>query len=800
MQNANSGKVCSKGAFNSCAECIVSGPNCAWCKKLNFTKTGEQEAVRCDTQENLKTRGCSETEIISPKNIQQATQKKPLTSSSSGSSDPVQIMPQEVKLELRPDMPETIELKFKRAEGYPVDLYYLMDLSYSMRDDLERVKSLGSEIVRVLQEITGGKGKARIGFGSFVDKTVLPFTNTNKEKLKWPCQDQNVQCQPPFGYKHVLSLTSEHQKFNDMVSKQFISGNLDSPEGGLDAMMQVSACEGRIGWGNSTRLLVLATDDGFHMAGDGKLAAILDPNDEKCHLDRENLYTKSNLLDYPSVGQLAMMLDKSNIQPIFAVTENVKSVYTELQKMIPKSAVGVLSGNSDNVVKLIKDAYSSLSSSVIVTHDTLPDTLSVAYKSNCPGGDKPGEEGICDKVGIGQEVTFYVQVTAKECIKPVSFNVGPRGFTEKMRVTVTTRCECECDDPPMKDNPHCNGKGQVKCGTCSCEEGYLGQRCKCSAGQRDEEQLRRECRKDNGTECEGRGDCVCGVCQCHETEGGKTYYGTHCECDDEHCHKYKSLLCGGNGRCRCGKCECNPEYEGNACHCKKSNEQCKTGQTVCNGRGTCQCDQCQCSRGYKEPMCLTCPGCTVPCQKNCIECLAFAEGPFQKNCSQACPTTKVKVVDRLTLSTEAKKCEVKDSKNCWMDFTMEELQGFDNYSVEVLREQRCPEPPNIVAIVAGSVAGVALIGLLILLIIKALIYIKDAKEWKNFQNEKKKSKWTNYDFLCLYASLIFSFISVFRLTIRCSKKRLLRWRIPHSLESEPRSRHSMKSLTYTCHF
>uniref|UniRef100_A0AAY4CIT6 Integrin beta n=1 Tax=Denticeps clupeoides TaxID=299321 RepID=A0AAY4CIT6_9TELE len=663
LRPANSGKVCSKGAFNSCAECIVSGPNCAWCKKLNFTKTGEQEAVRCDTQENLKTRGCSETEIISPKNIQQATQKKPLTR-----------------------------------------------------------------------------------FGSFVDKTVLPFTNTNKEKLKWPCQDQNVQCQPPFGYKHVLSLTSEHQKFNDMVSKQFISGNLDSPEGGLDAMMQVSACEGRIGWGNSTRLLVLATDDGFHMAGDGKLAAILDPNDEKCHLDRENLYTKSNLLDYPSVGQLAMMLDKSNIQPIFAVTENVKS---ELQKMIPKSAVGVLSGNSDNVVKLIKDAYSSLSSSVIVTHDTLPDTLSVAYKSNCPGGDKPGEEGICDKVGIGQEVTFYVQVTAKECIKPVSFNVGPRGFTEKMRVTVTTRCECECDDPPMKDNPHCNGKGQVKCGTCryDCEEGYLGQRCKCSAGQRDEEQLRRECRKDNGTECEGRGDCVCGVCQCHETEGGKTYYGTHCECDDEHCHKYKSLLCGGNGRCRCGKCECNPEYEGNACHCKKSNEQCKTGQTVCNGRGTCQCDQCQCSRGYKEPMCLTCPGCTVPCQKfgNCIECLAFAEGPFQKNCSQACPTTKVKVVDRLTLSTEAKKCEVKDSKNCWMDFTMEELQGFDNYSVEVLREQRCPEPPNIVAIVAGSVAGVALIGLLILLIIKALIYIKDAKEWKNFQNEKKKSKWTNAD-------------------------------------------------------
>lgn len=31
--------------------------------------------------------------------------------------------------------------------------------------------------------------------------------------------------------------------------------------------------------------------------------------------------------DYPSVGQLAMQLEKNNIQPIFAVTENVEKVY-----------------------------------------------------------------------------------------------------------------------------------------------------------------------------------------------------------------------------------------------------------------------------------------------------------------------------------------------------------------------------------------------------------------------------------------------------------------------------------------
>lgn len=38
---------------------------------------------------------------------------------------------------------------------------------------------------------------------------------------------------------------------------------------------------------------MLATDAGFHMAGDGKLAGILEPNDEQCHMEN-NLYTKSS--------------------------------------------------------------------------------------------------------------------------------------------------------------------------------------------------------------------------------------------------------------------------------------------------------------------------------------------------------------------------------------------------------------------------------------------------------------------------------------------------------------------------
>lgn len=53
-----------------------------------------------------------------------------------------------------------------------------------------------------------------------------------------------------------------------------------------------------------TRLLVFATDDGFHFAGDGKLGAILTPNDGRCHLE-DNMYKRSNeFVSAPSLGSL----------------------------------------------------------------------------------------------------------------------------------------------------------------------------------------------------------------------------------------------------------------------------------------------------------------------------------------------------------------------------------------------------------------------------------------------------------------------------------------------------------------
>lgn len=57
-----------------------------------------------------------------------------------------------------------------------------------------------------------------------------------------------------------------------MVKAASVSGNLDAPEGGFDAIMQAVVCKDEIGWRDqSRRLLVFSTDAGFHYAGDGKV-------------------------------------------------------------------------------------------------------------------------------------------------------------------------------------------------------------------------------------------------------------------------------------------------------------------------------------------------------------------------------------------------------------------------------------------------------------------------------------------------------------------------------------------------
>lgn len=68
-----------------------------------------------------------------------------------------------------------MNVKYSQAEDYPVDLYCLMDLSESMRDDKETLSQLGVELSREMRKITSN---FRLGFGSFVEKKLMPFVST----------------------------------------------------------------------------------------------------------------------------------------------------------------------------------------------------------------------------------------------------------------------------------------------------------------------------------------------------------------------------------------------------------------------------------------------------------------------------------------------------------------------------------------------------------------------------------------------------------------------------------------------
>nr|XP_014591919.2 integrin beta-2 [Equus caballus] len=696
---------------STCRDCIKSGPGCTWCQKLNFTRQGEPDSHRCDTREQLLQKGCVADDIMDPRSIAETQQDQ--------KGGQKQLSPQKVTVYLRPGQAAAFNVNFQRAEGYPIDLYYLTDQSNPLLNDLIHVKKLAGNLVQALKGITES---GHIGLGSLV--------NTHPEKMQNPCPDQEKACQPPLAFRHVVKLTDSNQ-FQTEVGKQLISGHRDAPQDGLHALMQVAACPEEIGWRNVTRLLVFATDNGLPFAGSGKLGTILTPNGSRCHLE-DTTYKRSNEFDHPSVRQLAHKLAENHIRLIFAVTERMVKTYEKLTEIIPKSAVGTLSEDSSNVVQLIKAAYEKLSSRVFLEHGTLPDTLRVTYDSFCSNGVSNVNQprGDCDNVRIGIPITFQVKVTATECVQVQSFVIRALGFSDTVTMQVLPQCECQCRDM-SRDRSLCRDKGSVECGICRCDAGYIGKNCECQTQGRSSQELEGSCRKDsNSLVCSGLGDCVCGQCICHKSDvPNKEIFGQFCECDNVNCERYDGQVCGGEkrGTCNCGKCQCKEGFEGSACQCPRSTDGCLNQRGIeCSGRGRCRCNVCECDDGYQPPLCQDCPGCPSPCGSyiSCAECLKFKKGPYEKTCSVECKN--------LTLLQEApsvnRQCKERDSEGCWMTYTLRQRDGMHSYDIHVEDTRECVESPNIAAIVGGTVGGVVLIGLLLLIIGISLIYLSKLRK------------------------------------------------------------------------
>ena len=64
-----------------------------------------------------------------------------------------------------------------------------------------------------------------------------------------------------FSFQHQMSLVRDGSLFTERVSRAPISGNIDNPEGGLDALMQVMVCGQKIGWREGARRVIIYTSD-----------------------------------------------------------------------------------------------------------------------------------------------------------------------------------------------------------------------------------------------------------------------------------------------------------------------------------------------------------------------------------------------------------------------------------------------------------------------------------------------------------------------------------------------------------
>ncbi|KAM9616506.1 LOW QUALITY PROTEIN: integrin beta-7 [Morphnus guianensis] len=721
----------------SCEACVRSHPRCAWCEDPDFTRGGQAEASRCAPREALERAGCPPRAVVEPRGSVRVLEDEEL-GPGGGRGGPTQLRPQSIQLLLRPGEEQSFQVRFRRAQGHPVDLYYLMDLSYSMRDDLENVRKLGSDLLAALRNVTSS---VRIGFGSFVDKTVLPYVSTVPSKLRNPCPERQEPCDPPAAFRHVLSLTADATEFAERVSRQRISGNLDAPEGGFDAIMQVAVCEERIGWRPVTRLLVFASDDTFHTAGDGKLGGIVVPSDTRCHLDASGVYTKSHLYDYPSVGHLAQVLSAANIQPIFAVTGPTVPVYQELSRLIPKSVVGELREDSSNVVQLIADAYNSLSSTVELQHSSLP-RISLSYESHCggpPGPPRP-HGGLCTGVRVNQEVTFTVRVQAGVCLgSPQRVGLRVLGFTEELSLELGTLCGCSCTHHQPQAHL-CHG-GTLLCGVCRCLGGRRGRRCECEGAAAE---AAGGCWPPNSTgpPCSGRGQCVCGACECPPGLSG-----TLCQCDNSSCERHEGLPCGGpqRGECVCGTCRCHEGFGGSGCGCPLGRGGCLHGGRECSGHGRCVCGSCVCQPGYVGPFCARCPSCRTPCQRlrDCADCSAFGLGPLRGNCSRACAHVTTRVLPAPPPDPHAW-CREKTEDGRVLLVLIEGGGGEDEdedreVTLTVWVEEAGAE--GTAGLVAGLVAGTVALGLLVLGLYRIATEVYDRREFRRFQRERQHARW-----------------------------------------------------------
>ena len=520
------------------------------------------------------------------------------------------IQPSLLKLKMRPNFEETITFKAQKSE-IPVDMYFLFDLSKTMETDLKNLATIAEDLASELAEITSDRN---FGFGIFREKPTPPF---------------DISRDYDHDFEHHMSLTPDIAAFSKSVASTVnIVGNMDNPEAGFDALMQVLLCKEEIGWRNgTTHIIVYISDATPHTAGDGFLGGTWKAYDQRCQLQNKgNMMVYHSLEhDYPSFSAVSHQLRKQAKFLVMGLKSYIKGYYENLMKLgALEASIGIIDSNdntpSESLKKLILGKYRQIKGKLILELDTFSMTRNVQASlqvsaqtgrgAQCQEIGKDGLAVSCSNVRVGESATFELKfhITEQAC-NFSSERVDVKIFgqeSSRLSITIEPDCVCDCmkEASTSRNDQFCSGRGKEKCGTCYCQEDFYGDNCECSKEETNSASNSdgiKKCRSETGLICNDRGSCSCGTCLC-----SNPFIGKFCECDLRDCN------CGQHGYCSTcdrGKPQCTCEEgwtQGSSglCDCSSRQDRCVDPFTnsVCNGNGKCKCNQCVCD-GFDGDFC-----------------------------------------------------------------------------------------------------------------------------------------------------------------------------------------------------
>ncbi|MGH0159601.1 UNVERIFIED_CONTAM: hypothetical protein FKN15_037756 [Acipenser sinensis] len=740
----------------TCDDCLQLGPHCAWCSQENFTDS-LSNSKRCDNLTNLLMKGCPEDLIEFPvtKVVIQKNESLGGGGGQKNNRNVTQIAPQKMTLKLRPANEVTFQVDVQQAEDYPVDVYYLMDLSASMVDDLETIKELGTTLSKEMAKLTS---KFRLGFGSFVEKPVLPFIRKTPEELKNPCKDVDQFCLPTFGYKHVLPLTDSAERFNEIITDQQVSANIDIPECGFDAIMQAAVCgnftdslSNSKRCDNLTNLLMKGCPEDLiefpvtkvviqkneSLGGGGgqknnRNVTQIAPQKITLKLRPANEVTfqvdVQQAEDYPVDVYYLMDLSASMVDDLETIKELGTTLSKEMAKLTSKFRLGFGSFVEKPVLPFIRKTPEELKNPCKgVDQFCLP---TFGYKHVLPLTDSAErfneiitDQQVSANIDI-PECGFDAIMQAAVCgnyaklipgatvgiLQSDSRNILQLIMTayKELRSEIELEVEGDTEDIQISFTAICHD-GTVLPGQKKCSHLQVGDTVSFNVTVGLTDCLRKP--KHFTIKPVGFQDVL------------KVEIEAMCSCVCHHEAELNSSRCSaGKGTFQCGMCVCNPGHMGPHCECTEENIQtspCKenlAGES-CNGQGECYCGQCVCHPSsfgriygaycecddfscvrYRGLLCGVSDTCQV---LSCVECHLYAKEQSPEECYEKCKAIHTTVIDT----------------------------------------EDCPKPPNIPLIIWGVSMSVLTIGIILLIIWKLFVSVHDRKEVAKFEAERANAKW-----------------------------------------------------------